>query len=201
MKLLYLHGFSSAGSTGTAATLRNYLYQDYGVSVLSPDIPVIPSDAVDFLRNLVQNETPDLIIGTSMGAMYAELLKGFPRICVNPSFQMSRLLTFNHLGKNVAFKNEREDGATSFKVDKNMVAEFKEIEKSLSLKNISAQEKSLVWGLFGKEDKVVNCRDQFTKAYGKDHFRLIDGEHSLTQAMIKRDVLPLILELLHVQPK
>ena len=197
-KILYLHGFSSAGSTGTATTLRNYLYQDYGVCVLSPDIPIMPMDAVDFLSNLVQTETPDLIIGTSMGAMYAELLKGFPRICVNPAFQMSRLLTFNHLGKNVAFKNKRQDGATSFKVDKAMVAEFKEIEKSRSLKNVSAQEKSLVWGLFGKEDQVVNCRDMFTKAYGKDHFRLIEGEHSLTQTMIKRDVLPLILEILHL---
>ena len=39
-KIVYLHGFSSAGSTGTATNLRNHLYADYGVTVVSPDIPV-----------------------------------------------------------------------------------------------------------------------------------------------------------------
>jgi predicted esterase YcpF (UPF0227 family) len=197
-KILYLHGFSSAGSTGTAVMLRNYLFADYGVSVLSPDIPVMPADGLVFLKKYAEAETPDLIIGTSMGAMYAELLRGFTRICVNPSFQMSRLLTFNHLGKNVEFKNKRADGATTFKVDKAMVAEFKEIEKTLSLRNITAEEKARVWGLFRKNDKVVNCRDMFIKAYGKAHYREIEGEHNLTQVMVKRDVLPLILELLGV---
>ena len=195
-KILYLHGFSSAGSTGTAVALRNYLYQDYGVSVISPDIPVMPAQALTFLKNLATQEAPDLIIGSSMGAMYAELLKGYHRICVNPALHMAKLLTFKHLNKNVEFKNKRQDGATSFKVDKQMVAEFKDIEKNLSLKNITPAEKSLVWGIFGKNDPLVNCQDEFIKAYGKDHFKLIDGEHSLTQAMIKKDVLPIILQIL-----
>lgn len=195
-KILYLHGFSSAGSTGTAIALRNYLFQDYGVSVLSPDIPVMPSQALPFLKDFTAQETPDLIIGTSMGAMYAELLKGFPRICVNPALQMAKLLTFKHLNKNVEFQNKRQDGATSFKVDRQMVEEFKDIEKNLSLKNITPAEKKLVWGVFGKNDPVVNCQKEFIKAYGKDQFRLIEGEHSLTQAMIKKDILPLILQIL-----
>lgn len=195
-KILYLHGFSSAGSTGTAVALRNYLFQDYGITVLSPDIPVMPSMAIPFLKDLAANEAPDLIIGTSMGAMYAELLKGFPRICVNPALHMAKLLTFKHLNKNVDFQNKRQDGATSFKVDKQMVAEFKDIEKNLSLKNITPAEKQLVWGVFGKNDPLVNCQDEFIKAYGKDHFRLIEGEHSLTQTMIKKDILPIILQIL-----
>ena len=195
-KVIYLHGFSSAGSTGTAVHLRNYLYQEYGVSVLSPDIPVMPSEAMVFLKQLMETERPDLIIGTSMGAMYAETLKGFRRICVNPSFQMSKLLTFRHLNKNVEFRNVRQDGAVSFKVDKQMVSEFKEIETNQTLKGVTAEEKKLVWGLFGKDDPVVNCQKEFVKAYGKSQFRVIEGEHSLTQAMMKRDLLPLVKEIL-----
>jgi hypothetical protein len=133
-----------------------------------------------------------------MGAMYAELIKGFPRICVNPSFHMAKLLTFKHLNKNVDFQNPRADGEVSFKVDKKMVAEFKDIETRLSLKNITPQEKQLVWGIFGKNDKTVNCQDEFIKAYGRDHFKIVDGEHSLTQTVLKRDVLPLILQILGV---
>ncbi len=195
-KILYLHGFSSAGSTGTATNLRNYLYQDYGVTVISPDIPVMPKEGLEFIKELVARETPDLIIGTSMGAMYAELLNGYPRICVNPSFHMAKLLTFNHLNKNVEFQNKRENGEVSFKVDRQMVAEFKEIETTLSLKNITSEEKKLVWGIFGKLDPVVNCQSEFTKAYGKSQFKLVDGEHNLTQTILKRDVLPIILTIL-----
>ena len=195
-KIIYFHGFSSAGSTGTAVTLRGYRYEDYGVQVISPDIPVMPLQALEFLNDLVKSEAPDLIIGTSMGAMYAELIKGMPRICVNPSFHMAKLLTFKHLNKNVDFQNPRADGAVSFKVDKKMVAEFKDIETRLSLKNITSQEKQLVWGVFGKNDKTVNCQDEFIKAYGREHFKVVDGEHSLTQTVLKRDILPLILQIL-----
>ena len=197
-KILYFHGFSSAGSTGTASTLRGYLYEAYGVHVISPDIPVMPVEALAFLNGLVQNEAPDLIIGTSMGAMFAELMKGYPRICVNPSFHMAKLLTFRHLNKNVDFQNPRQDGAQSFKVDKQMVAEFKDIETRLSLKNITPQEKKLVWGVFGKNDKTVNCQDEFIKAYGRTQFKLVDGEHSLTQTVLKRDVLPIIMGILNL---
>ena len=197
-KILYLHGFSSAGSTGTATNLRNHLFADYGITVVSPDIPVSPAEAVPFIEQVVRDEQPDLIIGTSMGAMYTELQHGHLRICVNPSFHMARLLTFKHLGKNVEFQNPRRDGARQFKVDKQMVAEFKEIEQKLSLnaKMITPADRDLIWGIFGKDDPTVNCRADFSRAYGTAHMRVIEGEHSLTDAMLKRDVLPLIKQLL-----
>ena len=197
-KIVYLHGFSSAGSTGTATNLRNHLYADYGVTVVSPDIPVSPAEAVPFITKVIEEENPDLIIGTSMGGMYTELLHGHLRICVNPSFHMARLLTFKHLGKNVEFQNKRADGQKQFKVDKKMVAEFKEIETKLTLKNITPEDKKLIWGVFGKDDPTVNCQAEFKKAYGNEHFRIIEGEHSLTDAMMKRDLLPLIKQLLEL---
>ena len=197
-KILYLHGFSSAGSTGTATNLRNHLYADYGVTVVSPDIPVSPAEAVPFIKKVIEEEKPDLIIGTSMGGMYTELQHGHLRICVNPSFHMARLLTFKHLGKNVEFLNKRADGQKQFKVDKKMVAEFKEIETKLTLKNITPEDKLLIWGVFGKDDPTVNCQAEFKKASGNEHFRIIEGEHSLTDAMMKRDLLPLIKQLLEL---
>ena len=88
-KVIYIHGFASAGSTGSATQMRNHLYPK-GVQVLSPDVPVDPLEAVSFLKAFVQQEQPDLIVATSMGALYAEQLKGFQRILVNPSFHMAR---------------------------------------------------------------------------------------------------------------
>lgn len=195
MKVLYLHGFASAGSSGTATHLRNMLYE-HNVSVISPDIPVSPAAALPFLQQLVAQEQPDLIVSTSMGALYAELLHGIPRILVNPSFCMARLLTFRGLGKRQAFRNKRQDGAKDFMVDKQMVAEFKEIEKQLF--KSAKTESPLVWGLFGTQDKNVNCQPDFKKHYGTAHFQLFEGEHFLNDAVLKRAVLPLIKQLLNI---
>lgn len=226
-KIIYLHGFGSAGSTGTATELRNHFYP-LGVEVLSPDIPVYPKDAVPFLQQYIKKQLGEptgagepqqnIIVATSMGAMYAELMKGYARVLVNPSFQMSRSLTFMHLNKNVEFRNPRKDGAKQFKVDKEMVAQFKAIETPCKkgeaksprvLQDITAEEKQLVWGIFGTRDKFVNFQKEFQKAYGcgkavtrgtaNDHFQLFDGEHFLNSEVLKKEVLPLLHEILGIE--
>ena len=188
-KILYIHGFASAGSTGSATQMRNHLYPK-GVQVVSPDVPVSPAKAIVFLRKLVETEQPDLIVATSMGAMYAEQLKGIRRILVNPSFHMARLLTFRGLGRR-EFRNKRQDGATVFKVDKQMIQEFQQVEKE-SFKDIDAQEKQLVWGLFGTQDKLVNCQKDFIKHYGKERMQLFEGEHFLNDKVLSKVVMPLV---------
>ena len=69
--VLYLHGFASSGATGTATSMRNALYP-HGVQVVAPDIPVMPAEAMPFLRQQITDLHPDLVVATSMGAMYAE---------------------------------------------------------------------------------------------------------------------------------
>lgn len=192
-KVLYLHGFASAGSSGTALHLRNSLYE-HGIPVLSPDIPVSPAQALPYLQQLASQEQPSLIVATSMGAMYAEQLHGIPRILVNPSFCMARLLTFRGLGKRQAFRNKRQDGAKDFMVDKQMIAEFKEVEKNLF--KAAKTEAPLVWGLFGTNDKNVNCQPDFKKHYGTQHFQLFEGEHFLNDTILKKHVMPLVKQIL-----
>ena len=197
-KAIYLHGFASAGSTGTATTMRNLLY-GRDVMVLSPDIPVSPLQAQQMLSALVQTERPDIIVATSMGAMYAEQLRGVPRILVNPSFHMARLLTFRGLGRR-EFRNKRQDGATDFKVDKQLISEFQQVEKT-SFKGITPQEKELVCGLFGTQDKLVNCQADFKKNYGAGQMRLFEGEHFLNDKVLSRVVLPLVEQILQLPPQ
>ena len=188
MKVLYIHGFASAGSTGSATQLRNHFYPK-GIQVLSPDVPLEPLCAIAFLHEYVLEHQPDLIIATSMGAMYAEQLHGIKRILVNPSFHMARLLTFRGMGRQ-EFRNKRQDGALDFKVDKQMIAEFKEVEKQ-SFRNITAEEKQLVWGLFGTKDKNVNCQPDFRKHYGTAQMSLFEGEHYLNGVVLGKVIIPL----------
>ena len=191
-KVIYIHGFASAGSTGSATQMRNHLYPK-GVQVLSPDVPVDPLEAIAFLKAFVEREQPDLIVATSMGAMYAEQLKGIRRILVNPSFHMARLLTFRGLGKH-EFRNKRQDGQTEFKVDKQMIQAFAQVEKE-SFKGITPEEKRLVWGLFGTQDKLVNCQADFAKHYGKEQMQLFEGEHFLNDKVLSKVVMPLVEQI------
>ena len=199
-KILFAHGFASSGASGTVMTLRQMLYHsaasDTGdeVRVVAPDLPVMPLEAMEMLRQLAADEQPDLILGTSMGAFYAEQLRGFRRILVNPSFQMARLLTFGGMGRQ-EFRNKRADGAHDFKVDKEMIAQFRTLEKE-SFKGIDAEEKGRVWGLFGDKDKKVNHQKDFIKHYGREHFIVFDGEHFLNDKVLSRSVLPVARQVL-----
>jgi len=195
MKILYIHGFASAGSSGTAVHLRNMLYE-FGIEVVSPDIPVMPVEALAYLKQLVEQELPALIIGTSMGGLYTEQMYGTPRIMVNPSFHMARHLTFQGLGRR-EFLNKREDGAKDFRVDKDMIAQFREVEKT-SFSQVTAAEREIVWGCFGRNDKFVNCQPEFKKAYGSEHFRMFDGEHRLNDVVLKHDIFPLVKQILNL---
>ena len=191
--VLYIHGFASAGSSGTAIHMRNMLYP-HDVQVISPDVPTSPLQAQKMLKQLAQELSPQLIVATSMGAMYAEQIHGVPRILVNPSFHMARLLTFRGMGR-VEFRNKREDGAKDFKVDKEMIQEFKQVEKD-SFQGITPQEKELVWGIFGTQDKLVNCQADVRKHYGPMQMRLFDGGHYLNDHVLSREVMPLVMNLL-----
>ena len=192
-RVLYIHGFASAGSSGTATHLRNMLYE-HGVEVISPDVPVMPTEALSLLKQTVAELQPELIIGTSMGGLYTEQMYGTPRIMVKPSFHMARHLTFQGMGRR-EFLNKRQDGAREFKVDRDMIAQFREVEKT-SFSGVNAEEKTLVWGFFGKNDKFVNCQPEFKKAYGTDHFPIFDGEHRLNDVVLKRDIFPLVKQIL-----
>lgn len=192
-KVLYLHGFASAGSSGTATQMRNHLYP-MGVSVLSPDIPVSPLEAMRFLQETMEREAPALIVATSMGALYAEQLRGTARILVNPSFHMARLLTFGGM-KRQEFRNKRQDGARDFRIDKALIQEFQQVEKQ-SFQGITPEDRELVYGLFGTLDKRVNCQPEFRKHYGTAHFTLFEGEHFLNGQVLSHVVLPLVEEIL-----
>lgn len=192
-KVLYIHGFASAGSSGSALQMRNHLYPQ-GVEVISPDVPVDPLEAQQMLAELVRQERPSLIVATSMGALFAEQLKGTHRILVNPSFHMARLLTFRGLGRR-EFRNKRQDGTKDFKVDKQMIQAFQKVEQD-SFKGITAEEKSLVWGLFGRQDKLVNCQQDFLRHYGKEQMLLFDGEHFLNDKVLSKVVMPLVESLI-----
>ena len=185
-KIIYVHGFMSAGSTHTAQILRDYMPQ---ATVIAPDLPIHPEEAMELLRNLVKTENPDFIIGTSMGGMYTEMLYGVDRICVNPAFQMGSTITeSNMMGKQV-YQNERQDGEKEVIVTKALVKEYKEMTEQC-FAQVTEEEQLKVFGLFGDEDPIVHTFDLFSEHYTQAiHFH---GEHRLIEKAIFHYLMPVI---------
>ncbi len=187
-KLIYFHGFGSSGEGGTVKTLRELL-PDW--IVLAPDIPVDPKDALPFLEDLCLTERPNIVVGTSMGGMYAQQMRGFRRICVNPAFYMSKQSKALKEGT-FEFFNPRKDGAKTFTITHETIEHFSEMEAH-QFDGITEKEQEIVYGLFGDEDTTVNCEDVFLQHYKNViHFH---GEHRLNREVIVGTLVPLILNL------
>lgn len=184
-KILYCHGFASSGQSGTVKTLKLLLPK---AEIIAPDIPVEPSEAMFLLRQICKNEKPDLIIGTSMGGMYAELMNGFDRILVNPAFQLAdTILKNNGLGRQ-EWHNPRKNGESSFLVTKGLLEKFRECS-SHCFENC-VEDKYRVYGLFGIHDELVHTLDLFESYY--PYAIRFDGPHSLNDSTVLHALLPIV---------
>ena len=182
MKLIYFHGFGSSSQSGTIRTLREKL-TDF--VVIAPDIPVDPQDALPFLKQLCNEVQPDVVIGTSMGGMYAQQMAGFNRICVNPAFEMSTKSKVLKVGTFQYFK-PRKDGETNFTITPEIME-----KQQFNEANIADSEK--VWGLFGNDDKQVNGEHVFRCYY--DNVIHFEGEHRMNDTVINEVLIPLIRKI------
>ncbi len=188
-KIVYFHGFGSSGSSGTVETLRRLLPE---VEVIAPDIPIDPFEALPFLKELCDKEQPDLIIGTSMGGMYAHQIKGFKRICVNPALNMSTMSKVLKTGTHKFF-NRRKDNQKEFNITKEIIQHHNMVERQ-QFKDISDCDRENCFGLFGVFDTTVNTYDLFKKHY--PNVSRFEGEHRLNDKVIKSTLLPLIYKLI-----
>ena len=147
------------------------------------------------MQNLVETEQPDLVMGTSMGGMYAQQMHGHLRICVNPAFRMSTMSKVLHTGEH-KWLNGRKDSAKTFKVTADFIKHFNQMERK-QFEGITPDDRKLCYGLFGINDKTVNSTNTyatFTKYY--DHAERIEAEHQLNEKVVHKYVLPLMKQLL-----
>ena len=184
--VMYVHGFGSSGQSGTVSRIREVLPK---ATVIAPDLPLRPAEALSLLHDTCEREHPDLIIGTSMGGMYAEMLTGYDRILVNPALQMGDTMKEHGMIGAQHFSNPRQDGVQDFIVTKALVKEYKDTtEQCFSL--VTSDEQSRVWGLFGDEDTTVDTYDLFREHY-PTAIRF-HGEHRMNDRSFMHSVVPVI---------
>ena len=185
-KMLYVHGFASSGLSGTVTRLRTVFPN---ATVIAPDLPVHPEEALALLHQLCETEQPDLIIGTSMGGMYTEQLRGYDRICVNPALEIAETMKAHGMTGTQQFQNPRQDGVQEFYVDKAMVKEYKEVSER-RLQGVTPEDAQRVFGLFGDKDDLVDTFDMFHAVYPQaTHFH---GGHRMDDHSFMHGVVPVI---------
>ncbi len=214
-KILFLHGFYASGSCVPAQALREAFYGR--ATVLTPDLPLHPADAIRLIRDICDKEKPDILVGNSCGSFYAQMIApiiGVPALLGNPHFKMSDFLC-ERIGSH-QYKSPRADGKQDFTIDEQLICEFEEMEKHqfldepngrLTFDHLPPAErkkaerddcniynKERVWGFFGEEDTLAHFEPLFLEHY--THSFHFPGGHTPTAEQFKTWYVPLIEKLL-----
>lgn len=195
-KILFLHGFFASGQCIPALALREAF--EGRVEVLSPDLPIHPKDALALIRDTIDRERPDVLVGNSCGSFYAQMVApvvGIPALLGNPHFRMTEFLK-PRIGSH-EYKSKRLDGKQGFVIDEPLIAEFAEME-ALQFANYNPYYKDKVWGIFGEQDMLARFEPLFMEHYNRSfHF---PGAHTPTAEEVKTWYVPLIEKLLIEYP-
>ena len=188
-KFLYIHGLSSSGNSSTAKNLAQLLPD---MEIIAPDLPINPIDAIRLLQEICKTELPDIIIGTSMGGMFAQQMHGYKKILVNPAFHVSEFLRKNTGIQD--FLNSRKDGDTTYEVTNSLCDKYFEIECS-QFDGITPFDIENTYALFGEKDELVNCHSEYLQYYQR--FEWFSGAHRLTLNDVQNVVVPMVERILN----
>ena len=185
--IMYVHGFGSSGQSGTVSRIRQVLPE---ARIVAPDLPIHPEEALQLLRDTCAAEQPSLIIGTSMGGMYAEMLYGYDRLLINPAFQIADTMGEHGLTGKQQFFSPRQDGVQEFYVDKPLVKEYRTVSEGNFAQADTPDEQHRVYGLFGDGDDLVHTRPLFESHYLQSIG--FHGEHRMNDHSFMHAVVPVI---------
>lgn len=185
MRILFIHGLASSGAYKMASSLRILLKP---CEVIAPDVPIDPQEALKMLQDICESQKPDLIVGLSLGGFWAQKLRGYRKILVNPDFHVSRLMR-TMIGE-VKYLSPREDGAESFFITEEICNAYASLEES-EFDELTTEEIALTQGMFATEDEMVRCGDEFELYYPTKGLSY-PGKHLPTFPEIKKYLVPLV---------
>ncbi len=195
-KILFLHGFFASGQCVPALALRESF--ERRIEVLMPDLPMHPKEALEFIRELIDREKPDLLVGNSCGSFYAQMVApivGIPALLGNPHFQMTAFLK-QRIGKH-QYKSPRKDGKQDFSIHESLIDEFAELE-AIQFNYCNPYYKDRIWGLFGEQDTLAHFEPLFLEHY--THSFHFPGGHTPTAEEVRDWYVPLAEQMLAVFP-
>ena len=136
------------------------------------------------LRQLCKEKKPQLVVGTSMGGMYAQQMHGYCKILVNPAFHVSEFMRKN-LGIHTFF-SPRQDGVTQFEITPELCDAYAEMENT-QFDAMEYNDAGITLGLFGTKDELVDCREEYLKHYS--YASTFEGGHRLSREVLENVIL------------
>ena len=192
-KIIFLHGFFASGQCVPALALRD-AFKGHA-EVITPDLPMRPKESISFIRELIEKEKPDLLVGNSCGAFYAQMLapkQGIPALLGNPHFKMTEFLR-ERIGEH-QYKSPRKDGKQEFTIDESLIEEFAEME-AIQFEYHTPLYRDRIWGLFGEHDTLAHFEPLFLQHYERSfHF---PGGHTPTAEEVRMWYVPLAEKMLN----
>ena len=191
-KLLFLHGFYASGQCVPAMALKAAF--EGKADVLTPDLPMHPKETISFIRDIIDREESDILVGNSCGSFYAQMIApivGLPALLGNPHFKMTEFLK-PRIGAH-QYKSPRMDGKQDFIIDEQLIAEFAELEEH-QFNNYNPKYKERICGIFGEQDTLAHFEPLFQQYYSHSyHFH---GGHTPTAEEVQEYYVPLIEKLI-----
>ena len=170
MKIIYIHGFNSAGY----GEKINHLRKAFGdENVITPTLPPNPEKAIKLLEYLVEKIKDDnlYLVGTSLGGFYAVYLTnkyGVPSIIINPSTKPWESLK-DEVGTQTNYKTNE-----TYEFRKEYLKFLKEMEvPKKELENL----KDKIFVYLDENDELLDSHE--TAEYFKDFYVKMypDGNH------------------------
>lgn len=200
IKILFLHGFFASGQCVPAVALKEAFSRPIprsdepgffdAIEVLTPDLPLHPKEAISFIRDFIDCEKPDLLVGNSCGSFYAQMaapIAGLPALLGNPYFKMTEFLK-PRIGAH-QYKSPRQDGKQDFIIDEQLIAEFAELEER-QFDSYNPEYKERIWGIFGEQDTLAHFEPLFLQYYS--HSYHFPGGHTPTAEEVRKYYVPVI---------
>ncbi len=173
MKIIYIHGFNSAGYGDKI----NHLREAFGdENVITPTLPPNPEKAIKLLEYLVEKMKDDglYLVGTSLGGYYAMYLTykyNVPSIIINPAIKV--------------YESLKDEVGTQTNYKTNEVYEFKK-EYLDYLKSIEVPKSELekvkdkIFVYLDEGDELLDSKE--TANFFKDFYVKMypDGNHRFT---------------------
>lgn len=188
-KLLFIHELSSSSNSMVVKCLRDCL--KYDLEVIAEDIPLPYDEAMDKINSLNEIHRPDIVLGISMGGMFAHQIDAPIRVLVNPAFHVSEVMT-----KNIGIWRwswKRDDGQTHFEITDELISQYQLGEAHQFDSSIFFSRNRTV-AMFADRDELVNCLYEYLLYYNE--YVRFSGTHFMNEKIIQNDVVPLVRRLL-----
>lgn len=209
INVLYIHGMGGGGDSRIPSILKESLY-DKGVNVVVRTYDFDPETACVEIERWVEELTPSLVIGESLGSVHAIRIKGIPHILISPSLNAPFCLGYLSWlalipGVTPLFdriyrpkEGDRQRLHFSFRTLRKFSAHGKQALKN----SVRAGSDDYFFAFFGTEDHyrktgIVSVRTW--KRYFGDTLMMYRGTHFTEEEHIYGKVIPKIYDVLSIK--